>query len=192
MVLTFTRSINVAEGGHAETRTVLAAAIACNLAWGIVDAAMYLLSRFSERSRSLVTLRAVREAHQPDTAHRLILDALPDPVSEVLPPADVEAIRQRLQRQPEPAAPLLTRSDFANAAGVFLLVFLSTFPVVIPFFLMRELSAALWVSNAIALAIMFVAGRSLGVYAGRPGWRTGMGTALVGVVLVAIATALGG
>ena len=48
MVLTFTGSISVAEGGATETRTVLAAAIGCNLAWGIVDAAMYLMANFAE------------------------------------------------------------------------------------------------------------------------------------------------
>ena len=192
MVLTFTRSINIAEGGHAETRTMLVAAFGCNLAWGIVDAAMYLLSRFSERSRGLSTLREVRDTSEPDLAHRLILDALPAPVSGVLTPSEVEAIRQRLKQQQEPVAPLLTRRDFADAAAVFLLVFLSTFPIVIPFYLTHKLSSALLASNAIALTILFVTGRSLGIHSGRPGWRTGVGMVLVGIVLVAITTALGG
>ena len=43
MVLTFTSSISVAESGHAETREVLVAALGCNVAWGIVDAAFYLM-----------------------------------------------------------------------------------------------------------------------------------------------------
>ncbi len=70
MVLTFTGSISVAEGAAAETRTVLAGAIGCNLAWGIVDAAMYLLANFSERARGLATLRAIRHSRGPDAAHR--------------------------------------------------------------------------------------------------------------------------
>src|SRR5262245_50943903 len=61
MVLTFTTSISVAEGGQGETRTILAGAIACNLAWGVVDAAMYLLATFMTRARNLATLRAVRQ-----------------------------------------------------------------------------------------------------------------------------------
>ncbi len=43
-----------------ETRTVLAGAIGCNLAWGIVDATMYLITTFTERARGLVTLRIIR------------------------------------------------------------------------------------------------------------------------------------
>ena len=63
VVLTFTRSISIAEADRANTRTVLVAAIACNLAWGIVDAAMYLLASFSERSRRLA--RLARSARRP-------------------------------------------------------------------------------------------------------------------------------
>ncbi len=71
MVMTFTGSISVAEGAAADTRTMLAGAIGCNLAWGIVDAAMYLLANFSRRARGLATLRAIRHSTGPDAAHRL-------------------------------------------------------------------------------------------------------------------------
>ena len=193
MVLTFTGSISVAQGGATEMRTVLAAAIGCNLAWGIVDAAMYLMSNFTDRSRGLTTLRAIRRTRQPDAAHRLILDALPPVVAAVLTPIEVEAMRGRLTQLPEPSAfASLNRADFAGATGVFLLVFLSTFPIVIPFFVVREVGLALRLSNAVAIAMLFVTGWSLGRYAGRPGWRTGLGTVAVGLVLVGITIALGG
>ena len=60
MVLTFTGSIRVADAGQEDVRTVLAGAIGCNLAWGVVDAAMYLMATFMARARLLVTLRAIR------------------------------------------------------------------------------------------------------------------------------------
>src|SRR5262245_2590021 len=68
VVLTFTGSISVATGGAAETRTILVAAIGCNLAWGIVDAAMYLMSNYAERTRAVTTLRAARRARDPESA----------------------------------------------------------------------------------------------------------------------------
>ena len=60
MVLTFTGSIRVAEAGRESIRTVLAGAIGCNLAWGLVDAAMYLMGRFTARARLLVALDDIR------------------------------------------------------------------------------------------------------------------------------------
>jgi len=192
MVLTFTGSISVAEGSAKETRDVLAAAIGCNLAWGIVDAAMYLLATFSERARGLAIIKALHRS-EPAVAHRLLLDALPPVVSGVLTPTEVEAMRERLTRLPDPSAFVpLNRTDFLGAAGVFLLVFLSTFPVVIPFFFVRDVSHALRASNAVAIVMLFVAGWSLGRHAGRPGWRTGLGMVATGIVLVGITIALGG
>jgi VIT1/CCC1 family predicted Fe2+/Mn2+ transporter len=75
---------------------------------------------------------------------------------------------------------------------VFLLVFLSTFPIVIPFLVVEDTGVALRTSNAVALAMLFVAGWAVGNYAGRPGWRTGLAMVLLGVVLVGITIALGG
>src|SRR5678809_725534 len=72
MVLTFTCSFSVAEAGRAETRTMLLAALGCNLAWGIIDGIMYLMGCLAERARSLGALRAVRAAADPEKGQRLI------------------------------------------------------------------------------------------------------------------------
>jgi len=51
MVLTFTGSLSVATAGHEEVRGLLIGAIGCNLAWGLIDAVMYLLTILVERGR---------------------------------------------------------------------------------------------------------------------------------------------
>lgn len=192
MVLTFTTSISVVEGGDAENRTILLGAIGCNLAWGLIDGVFYLLANFTQRARGLEILRAVR-GPSTDVAQRLLLDALPSPVAAVLTPPDIEALRERLRQQPEPPTRVqLEGRVLKGALGVFLLVFLSTFPVVIPFLVVPQPALALRTSNAVALVMLFVTGRSLGKYAGRPAWLVGLGTVSLGVVLVAITIALGG
>lgn len=47
-------------------------------------------------------------------------------------------------------------------------------------------------SNAVAVILLFIVGRSLGKYAGGSGWRTGLGVVALGLVLVGITMALGG
>ena len=192
VVLTFTRSITAGQHGQAETRAVLIAAIGCNLAWGIVDAAMYLISNFVERARHRALLQELRTTHDAGLARRLFGDTYSEGLSKVLTAETIEAIRRSLSQLPPPEPPRLTKDDFVGALAVFLLVFLSTFPVAIPFLLTRDLSSALLASNGIALAMLFVTGWSLGTHSGRPGWRTGAGTMLIGILLVAITTALGG
>ena len=44
---------------------MLIAALGCNLAWGLIDAAMYLLSTRGERAFAARTLAEVRDAQTP-------------------------------------------------------------------------------------------------------------------------------
>jgi hypothetical protein len=192
MVLTFTGSLSVYEAGHEDVRTMLVGALGCNLAWGLIDAVFYLMGCLAEKGRDLATLRSVREATDPGHAQRLIADALPL-VGSVLEPAELEAMRLRLKQLPEPPARAgLGRDDWRGALGVFLLVFLSTFPVTIPFIVMREAVPALRVSNAIAVVLLFVAGYAFGRITGRrPAWA-GVAMVVFGSFLVGLTMALGG
>ena len=51
MVLTFTGSISVAHADRDEVRTMLIGALGCNLAWGIIDAMLYLMGNLSEKGQ---------------------------------------------------------------------------------------------------------------------------------------------
>jgi len=193
MVLTFTGSLSAATSGHADVRTMLIGAIGCNLAWGIVDGIMYILDNLGQRGRDLLTLHRVLGAPRPEIAQGLIADALPAPVAAVLRPDELESIRKRLSALPEPPRKGgLERNDFLGALGIFLVVFLSTFPVVIPFLVMPDAMKALRVSNAIAIGMLFLGGYFLAKSSGYRPWRTGLVMVAIGVVLVAITIALGG
>ncbi|HEU4690227.1 MAG TPA: VIT1/CCC1 transporter family protein [Vicinamibacterales bacterium] len=192
MVLTFTSSISVVQSGQAETREVLVAALGCNVAWGIVDGAFYLMASFVQRARGLRLLRAIRESPDQTATHGLILTALPSPVSAVLTPPEVEKLRQRLCQWSPPSSRALNRRDFVGALGVFLLVFLSTLPIVLPFLVVQQANVAMRVSNAIAVVMLFGCGWTLGTHTGRSGWHSGLLMVGVGLVLVAVTIALGG
>jgi hypothetical protein len=193
MALTFTGTLSVATADHAEVRDMLIGALGCNIAWGLVDATMYILATLAERGRNLTVLHDVRGQSDPARAHQLILDALPPVVASTLEPTDVEAIRVRLGRLPDPPARLgVTRADLRTAVGVFLLVFLATFPVALPFVFVQEAHRALRLSNAVALVMLFLGGYILGRHAGRHPWLTGLFTLAIGVVLVWATIALGG
>src|SRR6187402_623221 len=77
MVLTFTGSLSVAEAGREDVRTMLVGAVGCNLAWGIIDAIMYLMGCLSGRAQGLRTVLAVRKAAPAEKAYRIIVGALP-------------------------------------------------------------------------------------------------------------------
>jgi hypothetical protein len=192
MVLTFTCTLGVATATQIEVRTMLIGALGCNLAWGIIDGGVYLLARLNERGRAIVNWRAVRDAADVGAAQRIVANALPSLVASVLEPAQLEWIRQRLHQLPEPARPRLTKDDWLGAVGICLLSFLSTFPIVIPFLLFGEARLALRVSNAVAIAMLFLCGFLLGRYAGFRPVAMGLLVVALGSALVGAAIALGG
>jgi VIT1/CCC1 family predicted Fe2+/Mn2+ transporter len=193
MVLTATGSLSVAGAGRAEIRTMLIGALGCNLAWGIIDGVFYLMGCLAERSRTLLAWRAIRRSTDLAQAQRLLAGALPPLIASVAQPAELAAICQRLKELPEPPERArLGRADWWGALGVFLLVFLSTFPVVIPFLCMENALRALRLSNGIAIAMLFLAGCTFGRVTGRRPGVMGLALVVLGGLLVGITIALGG
>ena len=173
-------------------REMLIGALGYNIAWGLVDAVMFLLAALTERGRNLTILREVRSSSDPTRARELILDALPPVIASTMQPQQVDDIRNRLAALPEPAKFSVTFADFRMAIGVFLLVFLATLPVALPFAFIHEAHQALRASNGIALAMLFLGGYYLGGHAGRRPWLSGLLMLGIGVVLVWATIALGG
>ena len=193
MALTFTGTLGAATAGREDVRTLLIGMIGCNIAWGLVDAVMFLMSAVTERGHGRVTLRAVQKASTAAEAHRIVSDALPSLVASTLTTDDYERIRQGLLRTRDvPPRASLTKEDWLGAVAVFLLVFLSTFPVVIPFLIFSTVHTALRVSNVVAILMLFLLGYRVAQHGGYSPWKTGVSMVALGVVLVGIAIALGG
>lgn len=193
MVLTFTGSLSVAEAGREDVRVMLVGALGCNLAWGLIDGILFLMGCLAEKSRELMTLHAVRQAADPRQAQRLIAGALPPVLAAALEPQEYEKLRLRLSLLPEPPnRARLRREDWLGAGGVFLLVFLSTLPVALPFLFMESVLPAMRLSNAVAIGMLFLTGYAFGRMTSRRPVRVGIAMVGIGVVLVAMTIALGG
>jgi len=193
MVLTFTGTLSAATAGREDVRTMMIAAIGCNTAWGFVDAVMYVLRNLVDRGRRASLLRAVRTVARPEDAQRAIASHI-GPLAEGMDAATLERIRRWLIERPADAAPkaAVTARDLKGAFGVFLLVFASTFPVVLPFFFVADLRMAMRVSAAIAIVMMFCCGVVWGRYAGAKSWGAGLVLVVVGIIVELVVIALGG
>jgi hypothetical protein len=193
MALTITGAVSVATADHFQIRTMLFAALGCNLAWGIIDGGMYLMARIGERGRNAVVAQTLRETESRQDALRIIADELPPLLESIFQPAQLELIRERINQMPASKVhPGLTGRDWLGALGVCILVVLSTFPVVIPFIVFEDASLALRTSNAFAIISLFICGYLFARHAGLWPWTTGLIMVAVGAVLVSIAIALGG
>jgi hypothetical protein len=193
MALTFTGAVSVAESGKAEIRTMFLAALGCNLAWGLVDAVMHLVRTVTERGRLITLVRAVKEASDATAGRKVVEESLSRVAAGLVAPAEIEAVRSRIVALASlPARPKLGWRDVGVALQIFFIVVVTTFPVVLPFIVLRDVTMAKNVSNAIALAMLFFGGLGLGRYAGYGSWRVGLVMAALGTALVIAINALGG
>jgi hypothetical protein len=193
MALSFTGAVSVADSGREALRSMFVAALGCNLAWGLVDAVMYLVRTLTERAKAFTLVRSVRSAADPETGRRFIERSMSRPVATLFSTVELEAIRGRIVAHPGvPARPALKRDDLLAAFAIFLIVVASTFPVVLPFALIDDVRTAMAVSRGIALAMLFGGGFALGHYAGYGSWRFGLMMVVTGAALVGAIMALGG
>ena len=95
MALTVTGATSVVTADRAEIRTMLIAALGCNVAWGIIDAGMYLMARLAERGSNALLLRDVRGTIDRESAHRTIADALPPLLASIFQPPQLDLISRR-------------------------------------------------------------------------------------------------
>ena len=170
------------------------AAFGCNLAWGLVDAVMYLVRTVTDRGRMLSLFRSIREAPDAATGHRLIEGALSKVVAGLVSTAEIEAMRGRIVALTSlPARPKLARDDLIAALAIFLIVVAATFPVVLPFALIADVGMAKNVSRAVGArhAVPRRAWRSGAMRATVAG-RSGLLMAGLGTALVIAINALGG
>ncbi|KPG92034.1 hypothetical protein AEQ67_29105 [Pseudomonas sp. RIT-PI-q] len=193
MAMTFTGTISVATSGQEAERTMMIAALGCNLAWGLADAVMYLLRTLIERTRKRTLLATLRGGADAATGQALIAQALPPRLSAAAGADELESLRRRLvEFSSAPVEPRLGWDDLKGALGVFLLVVASTFPLVVPFLLLDQTALAVRISNLVGLGVLFIAGWILARYAGAKPWQGAIALTVTGAALITAIIALGG
>jgi hypothetical protein len=197
MTLTFTlgAGIIIEEEGREGARQLLIAAVGCNIAWGIIDGALYMVGQLFDRGRLQRLGLAIRRTADSNAAKDLVAGEFDELLEPVTTPAEREALYRRVAdnvRSNSGAENRLTKADFLGAWASFWLVVLTSLPAAIPFLLIDDAQLALRTSNGVLLAFLFATGYWWSRYTlGRP-WLVGLCFLAGGLGLVAVAIALGG
>lgn len=119
MALTFVAAVSVAKAGPDDIEAMFAAALGCNLAWGLADAVMYLVRTIGDRGRSLTLIHSVRATANAESIRGFIERSLPRTAS-LVSSAEIEAIRGRIVALTSvPNRPTLKRDGLRASLAIY-------------------------------------------------------------------------
>ena len=113
----------IGTGGEATVRDLLVAAFGCNIAWGMIDAAMFLLQQQFGRFRTHRTMRELQVLTDDERFRASVREELPPLIGPALTPETFAGIRRARRDLCAPRARRFwSREEFAAAALIWLLV----------------------------------------------------------------------
>jgi hypothetical protein len=182
-------------GSPDPARSLLIAAIGCNVAWGLIDGFFYVGYALIDRSQKARLISGVRGASNKRAAEQFLHENLDNDFYDALDENEKKRALGLVYDgliDAEIPETELKREDLASLAGAFTLNFLATVPATIPFLLIADWWVALRVSNLVCVVMLFIMGFRFAEHIHANPWKIGGILMLFGLGMVAIAVALGG
>jgi VIT family len=194
LTVTLTAGLTVAEGKEG-VRQLLLAAIGCNIAWGLIDAVMYIMNCITVRNGKIRLIEAVQRAPDTASALNLVRSEIEPELQDLLEPDDAEKLNLSVLKHiahVRIGRTKVSKEDLYGAVACFWLVFVSCLPAALPFFFFARPHLALRISNFLLIGLLFLVGQKWAQYAGTNRLAAGFAMVVLGLVLVAVAILLGG
>jgi VIT1/CCC1 family predicted Fe2+/Mn2+ transporter len=174
----------------------LLGAIGANAANAIINAVIYIMNSAFERNRQLRIARVIASNPDEDAALAAIRNEFDPYIASVTQHEDREelyrSVRNSLVHGRMPKRTEFLRDDIIGAVAVFCLTLAATIPAILPLLIIDHPWVALRVSNFLVIGSLFFAGYHWAKYVDAKPWLAGLGLTILGLVLVAVAIALGG
>ncbi len=196
MVLTVSSTVSHTVPDTEEGMLILVfAVLGCNIAWGIVDGVMFVLTSLFNRNRSLKMVKDATSAMSGEEALSIIDGEFNPPFEWMLDGGQRRKLNEEIFDhivRLKPPEVHVTRQDILGGVFCFAVTFLTTLPVLVPFYFINEMDPAVRLSNAIALTMLFVTGIEYARYTNKSPLKTGVAVLLLGGVVVIVTILLGG
>ena len=196
MALTLTAGARLLpERADVDTAGLAAGLVGCNVAWGIIDAAFYLLGTRFNRNRRVQLVRRFQGAAGEAEAIAALQEEFGLEGELSLREEDRAAFYKSLLqvfRHAGTARARFLRDDFVAALLIVLLVSVTAVPGALPLLVLDDAHTALRIANILQIGLLFVMGYGWAHYSGSKPWRTGLLIALLGSALVLVSVVLGG
>jgi VIT1/CCC1 family predicted Fe2+/Mn2+ transporter len=173
---------------------ILESALACCIAWGLVDGIFYAWEAHYEAKKKNLMIRQAKQAVDgPVTSD--VDGAFDDSLADYLDEAErknlVQNVSTKLAAAAEVKVPL--KQDLITIGAALVLVVGAAIVVIVPFYLIDDVLQALLVSNVLGIALLFFMGvwREQSKKIGKK-LITGSVTALLALIITLVTVALGG
>jgi VIT1/CCC1 family predicted Fe2+/Mn2+ transporter len=175
-------------------------ALGAGIAWGIIDALLYLVVIVYERNRYIHVADDLQKSQDEKSSLGIIQEDLEDSIIGTLDVEDQERIyrdvlgAQRRVGYADKARGVssLGREDYLGAFQVFLAMLVATLVVVVPLYVVEPPHVAVIVSNLVALLSLFVVGYLWARHTRINKVKFGVLLAIMGAGIVVITFFLGG
>jgi len=195
MVLSITLGVSLAADAASRTSTVAWTILSCNLAWGLIDGGMYVVTSLFTRGHQAKLMQTLNSAANADEQLATIGAALDDRLSPLTSPEERHTlylkIAQRVRGAPVPQTHVVVEDLYGALATVWLTI-LASIPALVPFLFYADRFTAARVSNACVLLSLFAVGYLFSRECNANPWRVGLATVMFGAIMVAIVVSLGG
>jgi hypothetical protein len=172
-----------------------AALIGCNVAWGIIDAVLYLLGSLFARNQRVHFMRKLRTMPAQAQALQAIREEFGLDDERLVPEEDLTAFYRAaldVLRHARVERARLRGRDLAAALMIVVLVSVTAVPGAVPFLVVDDGAVALRWANALQTGLLFAVGFRWARFSGANPWWTGLAIAGLSVALVLVAVVLGG
>jgi VIT1/CCC1 family predicted Fe2+/Mn2+ transporter len=194
MALTFTLGAGILTQRE-EMRSLVVAMIGCNVAWGVIDGALYLIGSVFSRNQRIHFVRKLRQTTSEAEAMAAIREEFGLEDEPDMPAEDRAAFHRvipDIMRHARTERARLRPKDFQAAAIIAALVALTALPGIVPFLVLSDGYLALRSANVIQLCLLFLVGFRWARHTGSNPWGAGLAIAGLCIGLVAVSVALGG
>ncbi len=203
IALTITSAVRVITGaGTLDIELMVTTSLGAGVAWGIIDAILYILVIVFQKHRYTRIASKISSAKDESEALATIQEDLEDSLVGTLDAEDQKSVYRLVlhaqrrsngasyTRQPKFIG--IAREDIFGAFQVFFAMLLSTLVVVVPLWLIEPPHTAVVMSNIIAFLVLFIVGYTWAKHTNIRKTLFGITLVTLGAAIVGISVVLGG
>jgi len=195
MVLSITLGVGLATDAGGSASDLVWSLLSCNLAWGLIDGCMYIVTQLFDRSSKARLVDALRSSNSQEDEIATVGSVLDDGLTP-LTSADERralylAIAVRLRGVDVPRTRVRVADVYGGLAILWLMV-LATVPAILPFLFITDRFVAARFSNGLVLLSLFVVGFAYARVINTNPWVMGWSAVVFGLAMVVIVVLLGG